>query len=270
MAEKGWLHRQLQNAKEAVDQLPDWMGGNKMSKKPRFILPPHPNAHMRIRRNDLPMYEGMNKYVAQRKFNGTHVVIWIYKNEVSLWDRRGIPLTLYKLSNDMKQCLLSLVRDSEKEMVVVGELLHTKAKSKVTGQQEATDTIVLFDVLMHNDNYQTISNQVDRLNLLAAICNYPTKLEGPKFAGATSRALIVKEQGTAHLWLAEVFTHEFQYHFDECCTDQFTKEGHDKYSEIEGLILRQKDTRLSIKNTGIGDVDWLIRCRKRKEKVYTF
>src|SRR5690606_33929468 len=116
---------------------------------PRFILPPRPRPEMRSRRKGLPTYEKMNKGVAQRKCNGTHVVIWIFQDNVVLWDRRGTALTLYKLTPGMKKCLTSLARDADKELVVCGELLHTKAKSKITQAQAATDTIVLFDVIYY-------------------------------------------------------------------------------------------------------------------------
>lgn len=236
--------------------------------KPRFILPPHPSSSMRIRREDLPYYESLNRFVAQRKFNGTHVVIWVCDGEVVLWDRTGVALTLYRLTPGMKACLSKLTKDTE--LVMAGELLHTKAKSKITKSQEASDTIVLFDILMYNGKYCTGMKQNERLDLLAAVCGNPTRLETPKFPGATRRAIVVDEQDTAHLWLAEVFANEFQYHFDECCTDQLDKHGNDKYSEIEGLVLRDKIASLTIKGRGIGDVDWLIRCRKPKAKVYQF
>lgn len=235
--------------------------------EPRFILPPHPKSDAHIRRQDLPIYDDLGSFVAQRKFNGTHGVIWIGGDTVSIWDRRGIPLTLYKLNASMRKCLLGLNRDPDKETIIAGEILHTKAKSERTGEQEARDTIILFDILVHKSEPLTQMNQVDRLKLLADVCGNPTKPEGPKFFGATSRALVIAEHqesatDEAHLWLAETFMDDFQYYYDECCYDQLDKQGRDKYKEIEGLVLRQRDSRLQFKNGGIGDVDWIIRCRK--------
>lgn len=224
---------------------------------------------MRIERKSLDFYEGTRLYVAQRKFNGTHAVLAIKGEDIAIWDRRGIALTLYQLTPAMRHCLLNLRRDPAKETILCGELLHTKAKSKITNQQEATDTIVLFDVLVYDDVYLTQINQMERLHLLAEICGRPQQLEGPKAFGATSRALVVEDYQTAHLWLAQVFPDDFLYHFDEMCTGQKDRHGRDKYSEIEGLILRRRDSRLVFKKNGIGDVDWLIRVRKPKPKVYT-
>lgn len=233
--------------------------------EPRFILPPHPGQAQRIRREDLPIYENMNRFVAQRKFNGTHVVIWICQDQVVLWDRRGIPLTLYQLTPSQRINLLSLKRDKDKELVLAGECLHTKAKSKITGQQVATDTIVLFDILYY-DKHLTGHNQVERLDFLSSICGDPVEQEPGNFPGSTSRALVVKTTENAHLWLAEVFYEEFSYHFDECFDED--KEGRDKYPEIEGLMLRVRNSRLAAGTKG--DVEWLIRCRKAKDKTYMF
>jgi hypothetical protein len=81
--------------------------------------------------------------------------------------------------------------------------------------------------------------------------------------------MVVAESETAHLWLAETFVDEFQYHFDECCFDQVDAKGRDRYEEIEGLVLRLKDNRLRIGSSGgVGDVDWLIRCRKPKDNQH--
>jgi hypothetical protein len=78
-----------------------------------------------------------------------------------------------------------------------------------------------------------------RLEVLSDLCGNPSaeSLEKPKFPGATPRAMVVAESETAHLWLAETFVDEFQYHFDECCFDQVDAKGRDRYEEIEGLVL---------------------------------
>ena len=257
-----------EKANKTVDEVETiyrtFKGVNPMT-EPRFVNPPHPSNTARIRREDLNTYERMGSYLAQRKFNGTHSVIWIYRDEAVMWDRRGVSQTLYKISPGMKACLLGLDRDPEKELVVAGELLHTKAKSKITDKQSATDTIVLFDVLYYGDHL-TQMTQVDRLILLAQLCRKPTKKEPGTFSGATARAYIVSEIDTAHLWMAESFFDDFCYHFDEIIEKD--RDGNDKYPEIEGLVLRLRESRLQANSKG--DVDWLIRCRKFKDKVYTF
>lgn len=230
---------------------------------PRFILPPHPPTANKCKREDLDYYESQGLWVAQRKFNGTHVVIWVYRDSVSLWDRRGSHLTLYKLTESMKGCLCNLNLNG-KETVFAGELLHTKAKRKDTDKQAAENTIVLFDVLFH-ENHLIKINQDERLNLLEELCGNPKELEPGGFFGATKRALIVNQQNESNLWLAERFYDEFSYHFDECMEED---KGIDKYPEIEGLILRLKNSKLH--SNPKRDVEWIIRCRKPKNKIYDF
>lgn len=234
-----------------------------MKLKPTFILPPHPSPRVCIQRKDLPHYESTKQYIAQRKFNGTHSVISIVNDKIGMWERRGNEMTLYKMPDSMKSCLLGLPIAKDRMLTVVGELMHTKAKSKVTDQQELTNTIILFDILVYGDPLKM--NQMDRLKLLDDICGNPKVLEPAKFLGAARRALVVRETNESKLWLAENWLDEFQYHYDECCHDQLDKQGRDRYTEIEGLMLRRKDNVLNFTSKGIGDVNWLIRCRKEKK-----
>lgn len=232
-----------------------------------FILPPHPKSSGLIQRQDLSFYEDLGVWIGQRKFNGIHVVIWTNGKNVEIWERTGKKLTFYKMSPSMEYCLSFLTK--KEEIVVVGELLHCKAVNKTTKEQELKDTIVLFDILKFKTNLSNVL-QEERLNLLADVCGNPKFLESPKFPGATQRALIVKNEKESNLWLAERFDKEFSYHFDECCLDQVDGNHHDLYPEIEGLVLRLKESKLQFKNDGIGDVDWIIKCRKKKSKMYQF
>ena len=86
-----------------------------------------------------------------------------------------------------------------------------------------------------------------------------------EFFGATNRAFLAKQEGESNSWLAERFYDEFFYHFDECMDEE---KGVDKYPEIEGLILRLKNSKLH--SNPKRDVEWIMRCRKPKNKVYDF
>lgn len=225
------------------------------------FLPPHPFSSLKIQRKDLNFYESQKIWIAQRKFNGTNIVIHC-NDKFEIWGRNGEKLN-YSLTSEMIDNLKTL--KLQKETVLNGELLHTKAVEKRTKEQAAKDTIVLFDILYY-DKFLTDITQIERLNLLREICNDPKKLETPKFLGAIPRALVIQNK----LWLAEFWENEFCYHFDECCFDQNDKNGNDLYPEIEGLILRLKGSKIKVKNGDIGDVNWMIRCRKKKEKVYDY
>lgn len=226
------------------------------------FFPPHPNSKMKIKPESLDKVEATKDYVAQRKFNGTHVIIELCDGDMDIWNRHGEHLTLYKLTNEMKQAFLSLNIDPSKRYVLGGELLHSKAKSKITNSQAATNTIALFDIYMA-DKYLLGWSQVDRLKLLADVCGNPTQLEEPK-----KRGLVAKQVGDSQVWLAEVFPDDFSYHFYEMY--ERDKNGNDLFPEIEGLVLRMKTSRLPKMTPTPYDVDWMIRCRKTKDKIYMF
>jgi ATP-dependent DNA ligase len=232
-----------------------------MTVVPRFMFPPHPSPSLKITPEMLNFHENQGAWIAQRKFNGAHSVIWIYQDQMEMWNRRGDPFSTYRITDNMKKCFLhNLNRDYNTEYVLNGELLHTKAKSAITNKQAAENVIVLFDIL-YAGSYLTSMTTLERLAFLETIA--PSKGLEPK-----KRAFSVCEEGESQLWLAETFHDEFSYHFWEMY--EFDKYGNDKYPEIEGLMLKQKEA----KNTSLGnrpnDVQWMLRCRKTKTKLYQF
>lgn len=231
-------------------------------KKPRFLFPPHPAPSVKITPEMLDEYDAQGAWIAQRKFNGAHCVIWLYKDEVQIWNRRGEPFGLYRMTEGMKKCLLyGLNRNHDKEYVLDGELLHHKAKIESTGKQAVENAIVLFDVL-YAGKYLTNLTTLQRLDILHELAPHVGH-ELPK-----KRALRVSNYEESQLWLAETFYNDFSYRFWEMY--EYDDKDRDLYPEIEGLMLKVKDA----KNTNIGvrpnDVLWLLRCRKPKEKMYPF
>jgi len=230
-----------------------------------FYFPPHPKSKNKMPREELPRYEDGN-FLAQLKFNGIHAVIYILysdgRSKIVIHDRRGVKLSTYQLTDSMFACLSSLNLKDLQDYVFVGELLHTKAKSKITDKQAQTNTIVLFDVLGAEGRYLADKDQVQRLKILSDLCNNPKKQE-PK-----GRGLTISTSGESELWLAEVFEDDFLYHFDEFF-DFHAKTKQDKYPEIEGLILRDKDGML-LAGDRLQDVDWMLKVRKQKQNLYPF
>lgn len=223
----------------------------------RFLFPPHPQKGLKTTPQALHYYEKL--WVAQRKFNGSHAIIWIHKDQVEIRNRLGEPFSNYRMTNGMRNCFLHcLNRDYDKEYVLDGEVLHTKAKLHHKQRQAAENTIVLFDVL-YAGKYLTTLTTLERIALLTSIA--PPEQPEPK-----KRAQLVCTEEESQIWLAETFTEEFSYRFWEFY--EYDDNGNDLYPEIEGLILKKKDA----KNTGLGtkpnEADWLIRCRKTKEKMY--
>lgn len=232
-----------------------------MTATPRFLFPPHPASNMKITADMLDYHERQGAWIAQRKFNGSHAVIWVYQNQLEMWNRRGDPFTTYRTTEGMRKCFLhSLNRDYDTEYVFAGELLHTKAKLQTTQRQAAENVIVLFD-LLYAGKYLTSLTTMERLELLHKIAS-PIGLEPKK------RAHKICQEDESQIWLAETFTEEFSYRFWELY--DFTESGLDKYPEIEGLMLKQKDAKNTNLGTRPNDVTWMLRCRKTKEKMYQF
>ncbi len=236
----------------------------------RYIYPPHPDSRMKImptsvgRLEEDPVYKG--KYLSQRKFNGSQAVIWVHNGEVDMMNRHGEGFTTYRLTEAMKQCFLSLAIPDNVECVLNGELLHTKAVVRSKGEQAAKDTIVLYDLLFYRKHLLT-PGYLDRYDMLRQICRSPESLEPKK------RALEVVTHEGSNLWLAQNFMHDFSdrfYDFYEFENDDYDNPDADKYPEIEGLVCKRIGaSKLKLGNAKY-DVDWMIRVRKTKEKIYLF
>ena len=222
---------------------------------PTYIYPPYPRQSSKIPPKDLSRFEETGRWVAQRKFGGSRVGVRVYREQVKLADRHGGNLVSIPLTDTMRECLLSLNLDPNVCYWLDGEFLHKKAKVALTDEQAAKNTIVLFDVL-YIGRHLTTETQLDRLDLLAKICNNPTALEPVK-----QRALQVVTVKESHIWMAETFYKDFEDRFYDFY--EYDDQRRDLYPEIEGLVLRNKLFRL--KNTGVrkyslnGEV---IRCRK--------
>jgi hypothetical protein len=140
-------------------------------------------------------------------------------------------------------------------------LIHGQAVSDITGTQALRHCIVLFDLLWLGKPLLTEGFQ-ERYNMLQSICGKPQTLEPKK------RGLVIKEVGESKLWLAETFPDDFAYHFYEFY--EFDEQGRDQFPEIEGLVCKKaKNSALRLGNVPY-DVDWMMRVRKTKDKVYLF
>lgn len=202
-----------------------------------ILFPPHPE--LKIPPNKLDEYEKTGKWVAQRKFNGTHVLVHISpERDVTMLTRHGTPPKLFSLTESHKKQILSLNLDEGKEYWLDGELLDHKTKSK-----EYKGKIVLFDVLHAGRYLINHPNQVERLRMLSEICGEPTRQE-PNFGIAL--------QVSDDIWMAETWKSEFSKHYSEFLN----------LDEIEGLVLRKAASSLDSFGQKEYDVSWMVRCRK--------
>jgi hypothetical protein len=206
-----------------------------------YVYPPRPKN--RIHPNQLPKYEQTGKWVVQRKFKGTRNVICITADgKVHFWNRHKTEHKQWKPTPDIITQILALNIEPGKECWLDSELLHSKVSADT--DPFLKNRIVLFDVLMVGGVYLLgRPNQMERLRLLGEICGYPTQLE-PNHG--------IARRVSDNLWMAETYDRDFVQHFQEKIN----------LPEIEGLVLRKKDSVLDSSGTKEYECDWLIRCRK--------
>lgn len=202
-----------------------------------ILFPPHPADKISPQR--LSEYEKSKNWIIQRKFNGTHVLIHVSSDKkISILTRHGTPPKLFSLTKSHINQILSLNLEENKEYWFNGELLDHKTKNK-----NYKEKIILFDVLQAGPYFIMKKTQEERLNLLKQICKNPTKLE-PNHGIAL--------EVTKDIWLAEDWEDEFEKHFNEF----------NHLDEIEGIILRKKNSFIDNFGQKEYSVNWIVRCRK--------
>lgn len=209
----------------------------------KIIYPPRPKSKMLP--TDLSYYENTGEWLAQRKFRGSRAVINISVNsEVTLGNRHGKSFARFNLSKSHKEQILSLNLKPKTEYWLDGELMNKDV--------DATNEIILFDVLQIGRYFFGSPSQLERIQLLNEICGNPSK---------KCRSNIALEI-TSKVWLAETFSSNFKERFEETLPNP----------QLEGLVLRKKLSTLD--NFGVSEYETpnLIRCRKNfaKDKGYNF
>jgi len=200
-----------------------------------ILYPPHPVV--KILPKSLEKYEKTNKWIAQRKFNGTNILVHIDRDKnINLLTRHGTPPKLFNLTKDHKKEILSLNLE-DKEYWINGELLDHKTKNK-----KYKGKIVLFDII-YLDKHLILTNQEDRLQILRNICR------NPQFVENNSKIAI---EVTDNIWLAEDWNSDFNFHYKEFL----------ELDEIEGLILRKRKSLIDNFGSKPYDVSWMVKCRK--------
>lgn len=207
-----------------------------------YIYPPRPKGKLDYKH--LGKYESTKMWIAQRKFNGTRVVIHIKEGEVNLFNRHGEAPRQFKLTMSMRNEILDL-KLTESEYWLDGELLNNK-----TSSQQYKEKIILFDLLYAGHYLFGKYKQLDRLQMLSEICKNPISHEP-----TNGIALEISQ----NLWLAESWDKDFRLRFEEFL----------HLDEIEGLVLRKKDSVIKHFGNKEYDVDWLLRVRK-PHKNYNF
>lgn len=203
----------------------------------RILYPPHPMS--RIPPHRLPEYEASGEWVAQRKFNGTRVLVHISPSgEVGMLNRHGSPPARFSMGESHKHQILGLGIREGLEYWFDGELLDHK-----TRDPRYKGKIVLFDVLQAGKYLIREPGQDERLGMLSEICRHP-KVAEP--------AMGIALEVSPDVWMAESWDSGFADRFGDFI----------QMDEIEGLVLRKKSSVLGSFGQKKYEVPWIVRCRK--------
>ena len=206
-----------------------------------MLFPPRPRGRMNP--TDLDFYEKSGLWCAQRKFNGTRNLIHITpERKLTLWNRHGSNHKTFSFNKSYREEILGCLNlEKGLEYWLDSELMNKQAN--------ATNEIILYDVLQAGRYFFGKPTQVERLQLLADICGRPKTLE----PGGLGLML------TSRVWMAETFFNNFSARFKESLENP----------RLEGLVLRKKNVGLdsfgkSEKDAETGNI---IRCRKPFSKT---
>lgn len=201
----------------------------------RRIYPPRPK--LSVSPDEIKKYEKKG-WIGQRKFNGTRTLVYQTDiDEFELTTRHRTAHKQYVLTRDMKAALQALALGAGVH-VLDGELMHSKTKG-------LKDTLVLWDILVHEDKYLVGTTYAERYKLLNDLLGRPKDYEQ-----VTGHGLALHVVG--NIWLAETFGAQLVKRF---------KEAKD-VDEIEGLVLKSPAGELEQGTAENNNASWQVRCRK--------
>lgn len=205
-----------------------------------YLFPPRP---VLFTRHDLERLTN-GEWVAQLKLDDTRNLIIVNKDGVQMWNRHH-ELQKYQPSPELAQELAKL--NIKKTMVLDTLLLHHKNKL-------IKNTLVIIDIMVHNNEYLFQSEYADRYNKLASIFN-PASPES--YSG-----LELGLECSKHIWLMQNFDTGFLKLFNK-----WEKTFNSGQRLVEGLVLKNKSGKLGF-HYNSDKCDWQGKVRFPKEGIY--
>jgi len=205
-------------------------------KELRKLYPPR--ATRSVSPNSLERLKG---FVAQYKYDDIRTLILITPGgRVELMTRKRQPHFEYTLTPGMKKSLLHLDLDGSKYHVLDGGVIRHFSVGKER-------PIILWDILVHNDQYLVGSTYRDRYALLKSICGSPDLVEQ-----VTGRDIALVISG--NLWLAPIFKSGF--------ADRYWHASETEW--LEGLMLKNPAGKLTRALSEENNGSWQLKARKPK------
>lgn len=201
------------------------------------IYPPRPKVT--VPPTLLSRLEAEDRFVAQPKFEESRALFRIPrgKDRVTFSSRQGREHRKLKLSPAVIHEILSLPGlDPAKEYLLDGGVFIR------TPGEDTKDKVVFFDVLHCGEYLFLKMNQMERLKLLDTICGSPREFDPwRKMAYQISDNLLLSP------------------HYTTGFLDLFNK---DCGPEVEGVLLRERNSFIDNFGAAEYEVPWMVRCRR--------
>jgi len=195
----------------------------------RYYYPPRPKANFPPER--LQEFD-KGKYLAQPKLNGSCCLIFTNGKEVHVYNRHKSILN-FKISNEELLALYS----GKGWMVLLGEYMNKACKDE--SGKLWNHKYCIFDILVYNGKYLLKSTIGERQEILGSI--FKSKSDKKLLRRISENVYIVQN---IELGFKEIF-------------DEITK-----YDMYEGLVLKNKSSKLIMGLKEKSDISSQIKCRK--------
>jgi ATP-dependent DNA ligase len=203
------------------------------------IYPPRPRGA--IPPDTVGRYEG---YLAQYKYDDIRLLIHVdRKGKLGLMTRKREPVKSFSVDRALEKQFARIRTRKGFLYLFDGGVLRTAYGP------EARHPLILWDVLVHEDQYLLGTKYADRYDLLYGLCGKPKRFES-----RTGREVAL-EIGP-DLWLARNFRSMLPERF------AIAKET----SELEGLVLKNPNGVLEWGVTEENNGEWQIRVRKASKR----
>jgi hypothetical protein len=213
----------------------------------KYFFPPRPEY--KCPPDDLDKYDN-GEYLASPKYNGTALVVATNGIELHVDNRHKESMPLLAKSQEIDFKGLS---SSGKWVVFAGEYLN-KGKYGETGEKER-NKFIIWDILVHENDYLVGSTTQDRLTLLESIFPCGRMSIGNKIE-MYDHLCCTQLKG---IYKAPTYLNNFRSLYKDII----------KTDLYEGIVLKKKDAKLSFGLQELNNHDWQIKCRK-ETKLYKF
>jgi len=205
--------------------------------KYKYIYPPRPE--LKITPDNLNTYN--NSYIAQPKLNGSNIEIYVNKSNIIQKGRHNNTLTNFNLDN---REIISTLNINNNWNMFNGEYMNKSKKDK--NNNIFNHKLILFDIIVYNNQYLLNKTFDDRINILYDIFN---PIDEDEYLYKLSD----------NIYLVKSFYDNFNSLWNNII----------KIDMYEGLVLKRKNGKLKRGTREKNNNLTQLKCRK-PTKLYTY